>query len=62
MLFSLQKKERGEQLVDRTIFEDFEEHREQGKKSKTFASILAMFPAGHATGAYGSTFHLFLTY
>ncbi|MDA1571389.1 hypothetical protein PDK93_35965, partial [Bacillus cereus] len=44
----LQKKERGEQLVDRTIFEDFEEHREQGKKSKTFASILAMFPgAGH---------------
>ncbi|EJV87670.1 hypothetical protein ACQKOD_28130 [Bacillus mycoides] len=44
----LQKKERGEQLVDRTIFEEFEEHREQGKKSKTFASILAMFPgAGH---------------
>ncbi|EEK62821.1 Multi-TM2 domain protein [Bacillus cereus Rock4-2] len=44
----LQKKERGEQLIDRTIFEDFEEHREQGKKSKTFASILAMFPgAGH---------------
>ncbi|OQR55951.1 hypothetical protein [Bacillus sp. CDB3] len=44
----LQKKERGEQLDDRTIFEDFEEHREQGKKSKTFASILAMFPgAGH---------------
>ena len=46
-LFSKQK-ERGEQLIDRTIFEDFEEHREQGKKSKTFASILAMFPgAGH---------------
>ncbi|KEK24645.1 hypothetical protein [Bacillus gaemokensis] len=44
----LQKKERGETLIDRTIFEDFEEHREQGKKSKTFASILAMFPgAGH---------------
>ncbi|WP_242223803.1 hypothetical protein [Bacillus cereus group sp. BfR-BA-01380] len=44
----LQKKERGEILVDRTIFEEFEEHREQGKKSKTFASILAMFPgAGH---------------
>ncbi|PEW05533.1 hypothetical protein CN425_04095 [Bacillus cereus] len=44
----LQKKERGEQLIDRTIFEEFEEHREQGKKSKTFASILAMFPgAGH---------------
>lgn len=42
------EKERGDQLVDRTIFEDFEEHREQGKKSKTFASILAMFPgAGH---------------
>ncbi|ENQ3108034.1 hypothetical protein SAMN04488168_11554 [Bacillus sp. 491mf] len=44
----LQKKEHGEILVDRTIFEEFEEHREQGKKSKTFASILAMFPgAGH---------------
>ncbi|WP_459501377.1 hypothetical protein [Bacillus sp. C1] len=44
----LQKKERGELLIDRTIFEEFEEHREQGKKSKTFASILAMFPgAGH---------------
>ncbi|MES9664311.1 hypothetical protein COK06_06460 [Bacillus cereus] len=44
----LQKKERGEQLDDRTIFEEFEEHREQGKKNKTFASILAMFPgAGH---------------
>ncbi|WP_242271888.1 hypothetical protein [Bacillus cereus group sp. BfR-BA-01310] len=44
----LQKKELDEQLDDRTIFEEFEEHREQGKKSKTFASILAMFPgAGH---------------
>ncbi|SFI09408.1 MULTISPECIES: hypothetical protein [unclassified Bacillus (in: firmicutes)] len=44
----LQKKERGDIIVDRTIFEEFEEHREQGKKSKTFASILAMFPgAGH---------------
>lgn len=42
------EKERGEQLDDRTIFEEFEEHREQGKKNKTFASILAMFPgAGH---------------
>ena len=44
MLFSNSRKERGEQLDDRTIFEEFEEHREQGKKNKTFASILAMFP------------------
>ncbi|MDM5154306.1 hypothetical protein QUF88_10795 [Bacillus sp. DX1.1] len=44
----LQKKEHGETLVDRTIFEDFEEHRENGKKSKTLTSILAIFPgAGH---------------
>ncbi|MCM3736554.1 hypothetical protein M3215_12140 [Bacillus cytotoxicus] len=44
----LQKKERGDIIIDCTIFEEFEKHREQGKKSKTFASILAMFPgAGH---------------
>lgn len=44
----LQKKERGETLIDRTILEEFEEQREKGKKSKTFASILAIFPgAGH---------------
>ncbi|MCC3358816.1 hypothetical protein [Bacillus sp. REN16] len=43
------KKQRGEELVDRTILEDFEEtRREQGRKSKTLATVLAIFPgAGH---------------
>ncbi|MFD1777100.1 hypothetical protein ACFSFW_00185 [Fredinandcohnia salidurans] len=43
------KKHRGEELVDKTIIEDFEEtRREQGRKSKTLATILAIFPgAGH---------------
>lgn len=43
------KKQRGEELVDKTILEDFEEtRREQGKKSKTLATILSIFPgAGH---------------
>lgn len=43
------KKQRGEELVDRTILEDFEETRnEQGKKSKTLATVLSIFPgAGH---------------
>ncbi|MDQ0273540.1 hypothetical protein [Cytobacillus purgationiresistens] len=44
----LNKKQRGEELVDRTILEDFEKHREDGKKSKTIATILSTFPgAGH---------------
>lgn len=44
----LNKKQRGEQLVDRTILEDFESHREDGKKSKTIATLLSVFPgAGH---------------
>jgi hypothetical protein len=45
----LNRKQKGEELVDRTILEDFEETRhEQGKKSKALATILSMFPgAGH---------------
>lgn len=39
------KKQRGEELVDKTILEDFEEtRREQGRKSKTLATVLAIFP------------------
>lgn len=44
----LNRKQRGEQLVDRTILEDFETRREDGKKSKTIATLLSVFPgAGH---------------
>ncbi|MFD2446614.1 hypothetical protein ACFSO7_21985 [Bacillus sp. CGMCC 1.16607] len=42
------KKSRGETLTDRTIFEDFETRREDGKKSKAIATFLSIFPgAGH---------------
>jgi hypothetical protein len=42
------KKQRGEVLVDRTIFEDFEARKEDGKKSKAIATFLSIFPgAGH---------------
>jgi hypothetical protein len=42
------KKQSGEELVDRTIFEDFEMRREDGKKSKSIATFLSIFPgAGH---------------
>ena len=43
------KKLRGEELIDKTILEDFEEtRREQGRKSKTLATVLSIFPgAGH---------------
>ncbi|NRD77720.1 hypothetical protein HPT25_09710 [Bacillus sp. BRMEA1] len=42
------KKQRGEQLIDRTIYEDFEMRREDGKKSKAIATFLSIFPgAGH---------------
>ncbi|PLS05645.1 DUF6677 family protein [Neobacillus cucumis] len=42
------KKQRGEELVDRTIFEDFDMRREDGKKSKSIATFLSIFPgAGH---------------
>jgi hypothetical protein len=44
----LNKKQRGEEIVDRTIFEDFETRREDGKKSKSIATFLSIFPgAGH---------------
>ncbi|MEH7122543.1 hypothetical protein V7127_04755 [Bacillus sp. JJ1773] len=44
----LNKKQRGEQLVDRTILEDFESRREEGKKSKAIATLFSVFPgAGH---------------
>jgi hypothetical protein len=42
------KKSRGETLIDRSIFEDFEIRREDGKKSKSIATFLSMFPGvGH---------------
>ncbi|WP_066071357.1 hypothetical protein [Neobacillus soli] len=42
------KKQRGEELVDRTIYEDLELRREDGKKSKAIATFLSIFPgAGH---------------
>ncbi len=44
----LKRKQNGEELVDQTILEDFELRREAGKKSKTIATLLAIFPgAGH---------------
>ncbi|WP_159885303.1 hypothetical protein [Paenibacillus puerhi] len=44
----LNKRERGETLIDRTFFEDFQEGRESGKKNKTIALLLSIFPgAGH---------------
>ncbi|MDF0728949.1 hypothetical protein PY093_20255 [Cytobacillus sp. S13-E01] len=45
----LSKKHRGEELVDRTILEDFEQTRsEEGKKSRALATIISIFPgAGH---------------
>jgi hypothetical protein len=44
----LNKRQRGEDLIDRTIFEDFETRREDGKKSKSIATFLSIFPgAGH---------------
>lgn len=42
------RQQRGETLTDRTIFEEFEQAREHGKKSKMIATLLAVFPgAGH---------------
>lgn len=44
----LSKKQRGEELVDRSILEDLEMKREDGKKSKSIATFLSIFPgAGH---------------
>ncbi|PKR84014.1 hypothetical protein [Heyndrickxia camelliae] len=44
----LTKKQSGEQLVDRSIFEEFEMRKEDGKKSRSIATFLSIFPgAGH---------------
>jgi hypothetical protein len=44
----LHRKNRGEQLVDKSILEELDDHREQGKKSKMLATLLSVFPgAGH---------------
>ncbi|MBE1447459.1 hypothetical protein [Paenibacillus sp. OAS669] len=44
----LNKKQRGEPLVDQTFFEDFQESREDGRKSKMIATFLSIVPgAGH---------------
>lgn len=44
----LSRKQKGEQLEDRNILEDFEVRREEGKKSKSIATFLSIFPgAGH---------------
>lgn len=44
----LHRKNRGEQLVDKSFMEELDEHREQGKKSKMLATLLSVFPgAGH---------------
>ena len=44
----LHRKNRGEVLVDKSIMEELDEHREQGKKSKMLATFLSIFPgAGH---------------
>jgi hypothetical protein len=44
----LNRKQEGEILVDRTILDDFEARREDGKKSKAIATFLSIFPgAGH---------------
>jgi len=44
----LNRKQRGEDLIDQTILEDFETRREDGKKSRAIATFLSIFPgAGH---------------
>lgn len=44
----LARKQRGEELVDRSILEDLEMKREDGRKSKSIATFLSIFPgAGH---------------
>lgn len=44
----LTKKQKGEELVDRSILEDLEASREDGRKSKSVAKVLSLFPgAGH---------------
>ncbi|MCD5325468.1 MULTISPECIES: hypothetical protein [Pontibacillus] len=44
----LNQKDNGEPLEDRTILEDFDRHRDSGKKSRVIATLLGIFPgAGH---------------
>lgn len=44
----LAKKQKGEELVDRSILEEFEMRQDDGKKSKSIATLLSIFPgAGH---------------
>lgn len=44
----LNKKQRGEELEDRSILEDLEKSREDSRKSKAIATLLSIFPgAGH---------------
>ncbi len=44
----INRKQNGEELSDRTIFEELDKHREEGKKSKVIAMLLSVFPgAGH---------------
>lgn len=44
----LNKKQKGEKMIDRSVLEDFEERRESGKKSKSVATLFSVFPgAGH---------------
>lgn len=44
----LKQKEAGETLVDRSIFEDWDEHRQGGSRNEWFAVLLSLVPgAGH---------------
>ncbi|AFH59150.1 hypothetical protein ACVNS2_00150 [Paenibacillus caseinilyticus] len=44
----LKRREAGEPLPDRTFFDDFQEWRGPGRKNRTLAAILSVFPgAGH---------------
>lgn len=44
----LNKKQQGEELIDRSILDDIENRRTDGQKSKVIATLLAIFPgAGH---------------
>ncbi|MVP02480.1 hypothetical protein [Paenibacillus lutrae] len=43
-LRQLEKKQEGYELIDRSFFDDFHESRHEGRRSKTIATILAVFP------------------
>ncbi|MBB3110505.1 hypothetical protein FHS18_002572 [Paenibacillus phyllosphaerae] len=44
----VQRKQAGEPLIDRSIMEDWDEHRVTGKRSRWFATVLSIMPgAGH---------------